>query len=97
LFTWHGFVAHRLGDDTAKRAGRLTLNPLRHIDPFWTVILPALVPSILTGFTLAFARAVGEFGSIQFISSNVPFKTQIAPSAATDHQRRRRNHLRRNL
>jgi sulfate transport system permease protein len=46
---------------------------------FLTVILPALVPSILTGFTLAFARAVGEFGSIQFISSNVPFKTQIAP------------------
>ena len=39
----HGFVAYWLGDDTAKRAGRLTLNPLRHIDPFWTVLLPALL------------------------------------------------------
>lgn len=39
----HGFVAHRLGDDTAKRAGRLSLNPLRHIDPFWTILLPAML------------------------------------------------------
>ena len=39
----HGFVAHRLGDDTAKREGRLTLNPLRHIDPFWTVLLPLML------------------------------------------------------
>ncbi|MDR1015896.1 MAG: site-2 protease family protein [Coriobacteriales bacterium] len=36
----HGWVAHKLGDPTAKRAGRLTLNPLKHIDPFGTVILP---------------------------------------------------------
>lgn len=39
----HGWVANALGDDTAKRAGRLTLNPLRHIDPFGTVILPFLL------------------------------------------------------
>ncbi|HEV2810316.1 MAG TPA: site-2 protease family protein, partial [Acidimicrobiales bacterium] len=39
----HGVVALWYGDDTAKRAGRLTLNPLRHIDPFGTVILPALL------------------------------------------------------
>jgi Zn-dependent protease len=38
----HGFVAHLLGDDTARRHGRLTLNPLAHIDPFGTVILPLL-------------------------------------------------------
>jgi Zn-dependent protease len=36
----HGWIAHRLGDDTAKRMGRLTLNPLRHIDPIGTLILP---------------------------------------------------------
>lgn len=36
----HGFAAYKLGDPTAKRAGRLSLNPLRHIDPFGTVILP---------------------------------------------------------
>jgi Zn-dependent protease len=39
----HGFVALLCGDDTAKRAGRLTLNPLRHIDPVGTLILPALL------------------------------------------------------
>jgi Zn-dependent protease len=39
----HGVVARALGDDTALRAGRLTLNPLAHIDPFGTVILPALL------------------------------------------------------
>jgi Zn-dependent protease len=39
----HGVVARMLGDDTALRAGRLTLNPVAHIDPFGTVILPALL------------------------------------------------------
>lgn len=39
----HGVVALRLGDDTARRAGRLTLNPLPHIDPFGTVLLPAML------------------------------------------------------
>ncbi len=39
----HGVVARMLGDDTAARAGRLTLNPLAHIDPFGTIIMPALL------------------------------------------------------
>ena len=39
----HGFMAYKLGDPTAKNAGRLTLNPLAHIDPFGTVILPLLL------------------------------------------------------
>jgi Zn-dependent protease len=39
----HGFVAHRLGDPTAKSQGRLSLNPLRHVDPFGTVILPLIL------------------------------------------------------
>jgi Zn-dependent protease len=39
----HGYEAERLGDDTARRAGRLTLNPLKHIDPFGSVILPILL------------------------------------------------------
>jgi sulfate transport system permease protein len=48
--------------------------------PFQTfrrVILPAVFPSLLTGFALAFARAVGEYGSVIFISGNMPFKTEI--------------------
>jgi Zn-dependent protease len=39
----HGFVAHRLGDPTARDAGRLTLNPVKHIDPFGSLLLPALL------------------------------------------------------
>lgn len=39
----HGFVAYWLGDDTAKQSGRLTLNPLKHIDPFMTIILPLVL------------------------------------------------------
>lgn len=39
----HGFAAHKLGDPTAKRAGRLSLNPLKHIDPFGTIIMPLLL------------------------------------------------------
>lgn len=46
---------------------------------FWRVLFPALRPAVLTGFTLAFARAVGEYGSIVFISGNMPLRTEIAP------------------
>ena len=46
---------------------------------FWRVILPMVAPALLTGFTLAFARALGEYGSVVFISSNIPMKTQITP------------------
>jgi sulfate transport system permease protein len=43
------------------------------------VIMPELVPSLLTGFALAFARAVGEYGSVVFISGNMPMRTEIVP------------------
>jgi len=46
---------------------------------FWRVILPMLTPSLLTGFALAFARALGEYGSVIFIAGNIPMKTQITP------------------
>ena len=46
---------------------------------FRRVLLPALTPPLLTGFTLAFARALGEYGSVVFISGNLPFKTEILP------------------
>jgi sulfate transport system permease protein len=43
------------------------------------VILPYLYPAWLTGFTLAFARAIGEYGSVVFISGNMPMRTEISP------------------
>lgn len=46
---------------------------------FQRILLPALLPALLTGFALAFARAVGEYGSVVFISGNMPFRTEITP------------------
>ena len=45
---------------------------------FWRIIVPSLMPSLLTGFTLAFARALGEYGSVIFVAGNIPMKTEIA-------------------
>ena len=53
----HGWVAKQLGDDTAERLGRLSLNPLRHIDPVGTVIVP-LVMLVLTNFVFGWAKPV---------------------------------------
>jgi len=46
---------------------------------FRRVILPTVFPALLTGFAMAFARAIGEFGSVYFIAGNMPMKTEIAP------------------
>lgn len=46
---------------------------------FFQIILPTLFPALLTGFTLAFARGIGEYGSVVFISGNMPLKTEISP------------------
>ncbi len=53
----HGFVAHLLGDDTAYRQGRLSLNPLKHIDTFGTIILP-LMMYLFTGMAFGYAKPV---------------------------------------
>ncbi|USK69680.1 sulfate ABC transporter permease subunit CysT [Peribacillus asahii] len=49
------------------------------LQTFIKVILPELIPAILTGFSLAFARALGEYGSVVFIAGNMPMKTEITP------------------
>ena len=46
---------------------------------FHRVILPAVLPALLTGFALAFARAVGEYGSVIFVAGNMPMVSEIAP------------------
>ncbi|MDI6900507.1 MAG: site-2 protease family protein [Anaerosomatales bacterium] len=53
----HGYAAFRLGDPTAKRAGRLSLNPLKHVDPFGTILLPALM-SLGGGPVFGYAKPV---------------------------------------
>ncbi len=54
----HGWVARSLGDSTAADQGRLSLNPLKHIDPFGTVILPLLLVLLNTGFIFGWAKPV---------------------------------------
>lgn len=54
----HGWMADRLGDSTARGMGRLTLNPIRHIDPFGSVILPVILALSNTGFFFAYAKPV---------------------------------------
>lgn len=53
----HGYVAYMLGDPTAKNAGRLTLNPLAHVDIYGTIILPALM-FLVAGFAIGYAKPV---------------------------------------
>jgi Zn-dependent protease len=62
----HGIVAYQLGDDTALRAGRVTLNPLNHIDPFGTLLLPALMILARVPFLFGYAKPVPvNFGRLK--------------------------------
>jgi Zn-dependent protease len=54
----HGFVAHSLGDDTAWKLGRVSFNPLRHIDPFGTLLLPAMLLLARSPFLFGYAKPV---------------------------------------
>ena len=54
----HGFAAYMFGDDTAKRMGRMSLNPLRHVDPFGTIILPGLLLLVRSPFLFGYAKPV---------------------------------------
>jgi Zn-dependent protease len=54
----HGFVAHRLGDDTAFNLGRVSFNPVRHIDPFGTILLPGMLLLSHSPFLFGYAKPV---------------------------------------
>lgn len=69
-------VLENLEREVEEAAATLGAKRLR---TFLTIIAPTTLPAVLTGFALAFARAIGEYGSIVFISGNLPFKTEIAP------------------
>lgn len=65
-----------LGKDIEEAAATLGANRL---EVFARVLLPEVAPALLTGFALAFARGVGEYGSVIFIAGNMPFHSEIAP------------------
>ena len=66
-------------EETAETLGAGRIYVFRHI------ILPTVLPALLTGFTLAFARALGEYGSVIFIAGNLPMKTEITPLLIVIH------------
>jgi len=69
-------VIESLDRDTEEAARILGANRLQ---TFFRVVLPGILPAVVTGFALSLARALGEYGSVVFISGNMPFKTEIAP------------------
>ena len=69
-------VLEGLESDVEEAAACLGANRLQTVV---RVTLPSIVPAVITGFALAFARSLGEYGSVVFISGNMPFKTEIAP------------------
>lgn len=69
-------ILQNLDKEIEEASGCLGANRLQ---TFLKVILPELFPAILTGFSLAFARALGEYGSVVFIAGNMPMKTEITP------------------
>lgn len=74
----HGYAAMRCGDDTAERAGRLTLNPLPHIDPIGTVLLPAMLLLSGTPFMFGYAKPV----PVAFHRLNDPRADMVKVAAA---------------
>ena len=74
----HGYVARYFGDDTAEKAGRISLNPLRHIDPFGTIILPGLLLLANAGFVFGYAKPV----PVNFGRLNHPKRDMIWVAAA---------------
>ena len=74
----HGFVAHLLGDDTAWRLGRVSFNPFKHIDPFGTIVLPALLLFVRSPFLFGYAKPV----PINFRALRHPRRDMILVAAA---------------
>lgn len=69
-------VMEELDREVEEAAATLGANRLQTV---FRVLLPGLAPAVLTGFSLAFARGVGEYGSVIFIAGNLPYKSEIAP------------------
>lgn len=77
----HGYVAWALGDDTAKRLGRISLNPLRHVDPFGTIILPAML-MVMGSFLFGWAKPVPvNFGKLKPLRLGMVLVAAAGPGA----------------
>ena len=97
----HGFVAHWFGDDTAWRLGRVSLNPLKHVDPFGTIVLPAMLLLLPLAPIAAYFIGLYVLGHAYWALQLVPWLggawqappldegTELAPSPAPQPSKRR--------
>jgi len=74
----HGFVAHLLGDDTAWRLGRVSFNPVKHIDPFGTILLPGMLLLFHAPFLFGYAKPV----PVNFRALRSPRRDMVLVAAA---------------
>lgn len=74
----HGFVAHRCGDPTAYRLGRVTFNPFKHIDPMGTIVLPAILILLKAPFVFGWAKPV----PVNFANLRSPRRDMVLVAAA---------------
>jgi Zn-dependent protease len=74
----HGFIAHRYGDDTAWRLGRVSFNPLRHIDRFGTILVPAFLLLVHSPFLFGYAKPV----PVKFNALHNPRRDMVYVAAA---------------
>lgn len=78
----HAYTAYKLGDDTAARQGRLSFNPLVHVDPFGTVFLPGMMLLLGTGFVFGYAKPVPvNFGRLKKPRRDTILVALAGPSA----------------
>jgi sulfate transport system permease protein len=75
-------VIEDLPRDIEEAAASLGASPAQ---TFWRVVLPTLTPALVAGTTLAFARSLGEYGSVVFIAGNMPMRTEISPLRVLSH------------
>jgi len=78
----HGFVAHLLGDDTAWRLGRVTFNPLKHIDPVGTILLPGMLLLLRSPFLFGYAKPAPRIGMVLVAAAGPAMNIALAIIAA---------------
>lgn len=77
----HGFIAHRFGDDTAWQLGRVTFNPLKHVDGFGTIVLPAILILIRSPFLFGYAKPVPvNFGRLKPLRAGMVLVALAGPA-----------------
>ena len=82
----HGFAAYWFGDDTARRLGRMSLNPLRHIDPFGTVLMPGLLLLAKAPFLFGYGKPVPvNFGRLNHPRRDMVWVALAGPEIGRAH------------